>query len=290
MKKTRVGIALTAMLAFLISAAVPGAALAADTDTRKTDTQTASQRDSAQITIVALDGDLNCIYPSSVTELQAVDKDGRPLQDGEWSILDAEGNVVTYYPAIYTEDGVTELIAGPRTPLGSYTIVYQAADGGVVTAPCQVLARPAIVPGSGSPITIANSEAVGVTVSRAGTSADQYIDILDMIPVANCSLRILTRMQDGDGELSAESVVYTGSRLQLRNDTSQETADTVTIIVTGDVLGTGVLSLSQLVRMAQALDGSRPLQGVFLKAGDFTGDGNITLTDLVREAQLYTAP
>ena len=43
---------------------------------------------------------------------------------------------------------------------------------------------------------------------------------------------------------------------------------TTEMVVKGDVLGTGILSVAQLVRLAQALNGSAPLFGAYLLAGD----------------------
>lgn len=62
-----------------------------------------------------------------------------------------------------------------------------------------------------------------------------------------------------------------------------------TVVVKGDVLGIGRINLSQLVRMADALRGTRPLNGAFLAAGQWTTSGSlgISLTDLVHEARLY---
>lgn len=58
------------------------------------------------------------------------------------------------------------------------------------------------------------------------------------------------------------------------------------IFVRGDVLGTGKLSLTQLIRLAQALSGAKPLEGVFDMAGDLNGNGTIDLTDLTMLAGL----
>lgn len=59
------------------------------------------------------------------------------------------------------------------------------------------------------------------------------------------------------------------------------------VVVRGDVLGTGEMTLAQVVRLADALRGVSPLEGAFLQAGDFTGSGTVTLTDLVQQAKLY---
>lgn len=61
---------------------------------------------------------------------------------------------------------------------------------------------------------------------------------------------------------------------------------TTEMVVKGDVLGTGVLSIAQLVRMAQALNGIWPLYGPYELAADLNGNGYIDISDLVMEAEL----
>lgn len=56
------------------------------------------------------------------------------------------------------------------------------------------------------------------------------------------------------------------------------------VIVRGDVLGTGSLSLSQLVTLCRAYTGEHDL-GEYRPAGDWSGDGEISLTDVVMAAQ-----
>lgn len=58
-------------------------------------------------------------------------------------------------------------------------------------------------------------------------------------------------------------------------------------VVRGDVLGTGIMSLSQLTRLASAYCGTQPLEGVYLAAADLDGSGGLTLTDLVRAYSMY---
>lgn len=62
----------------------------------------------------------------------------------------------------------------------------------------------------------------------------------------------------------------------------------VELIILGDVTGTGVLSIAQLTRLAQALNGSAPLEGVYAQAGDLNGDGQIGIADLPILAQWLT--
>lgn len=69
----------------------------------------------------------------------------------------------------------------------------------------------------------------------------------------------------------------------------RENADAVprTVVVIGDVTGTGRISLTQLVRTAAAFKGIDPLEGAYLSAADFTGEGKLTLADLVQAADLF---
>lgn len=63
--------------------------------------------------------------------------------------------------------------------------------------------------------------------------------------------------------------------------------ESTVLVIRGDVTGSGVMNLTQLVRMAAAYTGTTPLTGPYLAAGNLSGSGEITLTDLVREAELY---
>lgn len=64
-------------------------------------------------------------------------------------------------------------------------------------------------------------------------------------------------------------------------DTEKQNYALFELVITGDVLGTGSLNIAQLVRMAQAVNGSAPLEGVYAQAGDLNGDGSISIADLV---------
>lgn len=81
-------------------------------------------------------------------------------------------------------------------------------------------------------------------------------------------------------------VVGTGDVLEMRQAHAEDVFRAA-VVVAGDVLGTGVMSLSQLVRTAEAVRGTRPLEGVWRTAADFNNTGRVDLADLVREAQLF---
>lgn len=58
------------------------------------------------------------------------------------------------------------------------------------------------------------------------------------------------------------------------------------VVVSGDVLGTGVINVGQLVAVAQALSGQRDLSPLELAAVDQNGSGAVDIADLVHEAQM----
>lgn len=62
-----------------------------------------------------------------------------------------------------------------------------------------------------------------------------------------------------------------------------------TAVVMGDVAGTGEAGLPQLIRMAKALNGSEPLEGIYAKAADLSGDGKFGVEDIVLAAAQYAA-
>lgn len=79
----------------------------------------------------------------------------------------------------------------------------------------------------------------------------------------------------------------TGDVIRLYDSDGHET--NITIVVSGDVMGSGILNISQLVRLAKAITGIDPLAGVYLMAGAVTGGLRITIADLVRLAQMLAA-
>ncbi|NLN45560.1 MAG: hypothetical protein GX153_03185 [Clostridiaceae bacterium] len=56
----------------------------------------------------------------------------------------------------------------------------------------------------------------------------------------------------------------------------------LTIVVTGDVAGSGTLSLTGFIRMRAHLLGKQVLNDPYASAADVNGDGKISLTDFVQ--------
>ena len=79
--------------------------------------------------------------------------------------------------------------------------------------------------------------------------------------------------------------ISTGQIIEVKDSTGRVVSET-TIIVPGDVLGTGNLNIAQLVRLASACTGERPLTGVYRAAGDFGSNGRVDISDVVREARM----
>lgn len=89
----------------------------------------------------------------------------------------------------------------------------------------------------------------------------------------------------GDVTVSAKEIVATGDTVVFA--LGEEVAAQATVVVAGDVIGSGIMSLAQLVRLAGALSGTgAELTGPYLAAADLDGSGILSLSDLVRESEL----
>lgn len=121
---------------------------------------------------------------------------------------------------------------------------------------------------------------IGLTAGSERTACTVG-DVLDQIVVPEGGAARITR---NGADLPASDFVATGDIVAF----DPSAAQAWTIIVRGDVLGTGILDLPQIIRMAQAINGIDPLTGYFAAAADFNGDGSCDLTDLVQESRLYT--
>lgn len=94
------------------------------------------------------------------------------------------------------------------------------------------------------------------------------------------------RIANMRGETDKEAdPIGTGAAVQLMTSDGQ-LQEEATVLVMGDVVGSGLLNIVQLVRMARDLNGSQVLLGVFRLAADLNGSGAVDISDLVREAQM----
>lgn len=74
--------------------------------------------------------------------------------------------------------------------------------------------------------------------------------------------------------------IATGQHILVVRTDDVRAANLMQVIIRGDVLGTGQLSIAQLTRMAAALNGSRPLEGLYAQAADLTSSGSLNIADL----------
>lgn len=93
-------------------------------------------------------------------------------------------------------------------------------------------------------------------------------------------------VRKGDATLSSDQTVGTGCILNVMSSADARMFS-ATVVMYGDVTGTGIMSITQLVRLTRAFRGIDPLEGPYLLAGDVNGNGRIDLTDLTRVAAFF---
>lgn len=121
----------------------------------------------------------------------------------------------------------------------------------------------------------------GLTVGESSATVGYIMENYTLVP--GSALTVVS----ADGEpCTADMTAATGQHLILTGQDGK--TEDITVVVKGDVLGTGSLNISQLVRMARALNGAEPLTGAYLAAGVFRPAPDLSISDLVAEAQLLT--
>lgn len=85
--------------------------------------------------------------------------------------------------------------------------------------------------------------------------------------------------------VSDEQTAGTGQVIRALNAHGNQAA-AATLVIRGDVMGSGRLGIAQLTRLAAACTGQRPLVGVYQAAGDLNGNGHIDVGDLTQMAAL----
>lgn len=86
-------------------------------------------------------------------------------------------------------------------------------------------------------------------------------------------------------QMDDNAIVGTGCQARLVNADGQ-TMDTATIVMRGDVTGSGMITLSQLVYAARAFRGTETLEDAYAAAADWNANGVIDLSDIVLQAKL----
>lgn len=250
-------------------------------------------------------------YYGTVTRTFSVNKQNGwivPLSISDWRVGDVPVEPIA--EPMYGEASFSYLVNGswqdyPPSEVGTYTVratVPATAyyEGLEAQENFQVVPADAELPGSrivavrGSNVAVRQEPIVGRTLVGPGlvaTSAGHPVsEVLLMLEADPHEINYELQIVNPQGApQNASVIVGTGCMARLVNTSDGRVLDQVTIVVSGDVLGTGQLTLSQVVAMAEAYrnpDGGR-LTGAHLLAGDFYSTGGIALSDLVTEAQLY---
>lgn len=123
----------------------------------------------------------------------------------------------------------------------------------------------------------------GITAGAAGKT----VTVEEVLASFELPQGMTAVMNSSDGSLCADNApAGTGDQIIFRTSGGNE--ERITVIVRGDVIGSGMMNISQLVRMAAAVTGTKPLQGAYLAAADMNGSGSLDISDLVAEARLLT--
>ncbi len=86
---------------------------------------------------------------------------------------------------------------------------------------------------------------------------------------------------NGKGNATTSTKVATGHKITFIFDNERKVTKTFTLIVEGDVTGSGNISSKSISALANHLLGKSELDGVFLEAANLSGDGDLSTVDLL---------
>lgn len=133
-----------------------------------------------------------------------------------------------------------------------------------------------ISPAAGSAIRIGESGTAAVEGTFLTGASGSVGSLLGQLSAPD-SMTLEVIRPDGS-PLHAAAELATGQVVQACAD-GQPVASAV-IVVAGDVTGNGTLGIGQLVRLAAACMGTKPLQGAYLLAGDMNGNRTVDVGDM----------
>lgn len=137
-----------------------------------------------------------------------------------------------------------------------------------------------VIDTSSSDLTIAEGFVTGVD---PGSSQEAFLRSLTVPEGYN----LVLAAADGSSLTPGSEPIGTGMQISAVDPSTGDVAETITVVVRHDVMGTGVMSLTQVVATAEAYTGTRVLTEAQLMAVDSDGNGRLTLTDLVQETIAY---
>ena len=86
---------------------------------------------------------------------------------------------------------------------------------------------------------------------------------------------------NGKGNATTSTKVATGHKVTFIFDNERKVTKTFTLVVEGDVTGSGNISSKSISALANHLLGKSELDGVFLEAANLSGDGDLSTVDLL---------
>lgn len=219
-----------------------------------------------------------------------------PADPGTWTLPDATVGIVAPTTSLENTNTIT-LVGQAPTSAQVGLVLYESDNVWIprLMAKVTVQGLPSIDVKDGVDLTITDSTELGKILSGPALTAtkdgNRASEVEKMVTLTRDDAAYTLRLVNAQDEvLTADDIVGTGCKIELIEETdNDEVLETVTIVVRGDVNGSGVISLTQLVRMTTALKDASQLSTLDTLAGDLDGSGAINLTDLVQEATLYRA-
>lgn len=208
----------------------------------------------------------------------------------------------TYVVRITAAGGTTTPTNPPTTPTSAPTASPTASPGtsaaptsGPTSGPSTAPSENPITPVPDSPVdfevvdnpTVGGDALEGIEIDG---STGITPSVADLLTFSNLPAGAVMTITTPEGSAVAWNTPTSTGQVVTVRDADGNVISQATVVVKGDVLGTGKINLSQVVRMAAAFRGTEPLEGAFLAAGQWVSSGagqSITLTDLVLEARLY---
>lgn len=220
---------------------------------------------------VQLSGPEGPLVPGQTVEIQVSCEDADIPDWAQLAVeLDLEGITAPTYQVVLTANQKTATFIGTVTP-GWLAVSMQAVAAGGRGMAGDAWAAPVA--------TVKTSTSMYYEMDGIGVEADQMI-IQETLTQYDMPTGVSVEMLNADGSVRpGELPVATGNLIRFQYpDGSEQTLQT---IVKGDILGTGVLRMDQLVRLASALKGAEELGEPNAAAADLNGNGQIDLSDLV---------
>jgi hypothetical protein len=211
-----------------------------------------------------------------------------PYGTADDAVIVIAGMTTESHAAITTNAGAT-LSAGT----GAATVEVTAEDGATTKTYTInfTIAEPVLEDLlTGGSVDISAGDLTGVTATRRGDAGASVTNVAVLVSDFTVPSGYSIVVFSGGTQAGITAIVRTGMEIRLLDTLSQDVLDTATVIVTGDLLGTGYAEITGFALVAQYLldPVGSPLSPNALAAGDFDG-GGVGITDFALFAQLLIA-